>query len=142
MYFLISLAGWNRLDFVVVLVSVLSIGAATSGAKTIGKFRALRSLRPLKVVQRIPGLRIICQSLVLAMPTVAEVSVIILLVYFVFGIFFTNFLYGQLRACSLSFDVTSEQYASQNNLLSYPIPWDQYSATQRSWFAPSNNYTR
>jgi len=79
----------------VVVVSLLST-FTDRGAK-IGVFRALRALRPLKIIQRIPGLRVIVHSLVLAMPSVAEVGVIVLMVFFVFGIFFTNYFYGQLR---------------------------------------------
>lgn len=87
------------MDFVVVVVSLLS--TFSENGKSIGIFRALRSLRPLKIIQRIPGLRVIVQSLILALPSVAEVSVIVLMVYFIFGIFYTNYFYGQLRSCYL-----------------------------------------
>ena len=130
------------MDFVVVVVSIISVVTVNiKSSKNVGVFRVLRSLRPLKVIQRIPGLRVIVQSLIIAMPSVAEVGVIVFLIFFIFGIFFTNFLNGQLRACSLPFDLTSQQYAPQNDLLSHPIPWEQYSNEQQSWFGPNNNYT-
>eukprot|EP01036_Dinobryon_divergens_P025037 gene25037-33549_t len=131
--------GWDNLDFFVVVVSLLS--TFSSDGKSIGVLRALRSLRPLKIIQRIPGLRVIVQSLILALPSVAEVSVIVFMVYFIFAIFYTNYFYGQLRACTLPFDITSQKFAPQNDLLVHPIPWDQYSNEQRSWFAPNNTYT-
>lgn len=167
MLFLLSLLyngvlGWDNLDFFVVVVSLLS--TFSSDGKSIGVLRALRSLRPLKIIQRIPGLRVIVQSLILALPSVAEVSVIVFMVYFIFAIFYTNYFYGQLRscyspvnilcvsntnstyhyncrACTLPFDITSQKFAPQNDLLVHPIPWDQYSNEQRSWFAPNNTYT-
>ena len=80
-------------------------------------------------------------SLIVAIPSVAQVGVIVLLIYFIFGVFFLSFLSGQLRACTLPFKLTSQQYAPQNELLQWPIAWADYSDVQRSWFAPGNNYT-
>ena len=80
-------------------------------------------------------------SLIVAIPSVAQVGVIVLLIYFIFGVFFLSFLNGQLRACTLPFELTSQQNAPQNDLLQWPIAWADYSDVQRSWFAPGNNYT-
>jgi hypothetical protein len=91
-----ALPGWDVLDFIVVVVSLLS--TFSTRGMNIGMFRALRALRPLKIIQRIPGLRVIVHSLALALPSVAEVGVIVLMVFFIFGIFFTNYFYGQLRS--------------------------------------------
>jgi voltage-gated sodium channel type II alpha len=53
--------GWNRLDFVIVLVSVLGIVLDLLGVADIPVFksmRALRALRPLRALSRFEGIRV------------------------------------------------------------------------------------
>jgi len=53
--------GWNRLDFVIVLVSVLGTVLDLLGVADIPLFksiRALRALRPLRALSRFEGIRV------------------------------------------------------------------------------------
>ncbi len=53
--------GWNRLDFVIVLVSVLGTVLDLLGIADIPVFksiRALRALRPLRALSRFEGIRV------------------------------------------------------------------------------------
>lgn len=53
--------GWNLLDFVIVLVSVLGTVLDTLGVAEIPLFksmRTLRALRPLKALSRFEGIRV------------------------------------------------------------------------------------
>eukprot|EP01038_Epipyxis_sp_PR26KG_P013434 gene13434-18012_t len=90
---------WNLLDFLVVIVSILSVvGQTDANFKRVNFIRALRALRPLRLVNRFPGLRTIVTALAKAVPSVSQIGVVFFLVYFMFAIFFTNFLKGQLRS--------------------------------------------
>ena len=53
--------GWNRLDFVIVVVSVLGTTLDLLGVAEIPVFksmRTLRALRPLKALSRFEGIRV------------------------------------------------------------------------------------
>ena len=130
------------MDFFVVVVSILSVAFdGQSQSKSIGVLRVLRSLRPLKIIQMIPGLRIIVLSLIVAIPSVAEVGLMVMIVYFIFSVFFTSFLSGQLRSCELNFDLTTQQYTPQSDLITNPPNlWSDFTPTQKSWFGPNSAF--
>jgi hypothetical protein len=50
--------GWNVIDFIVVIISLVSIGIQGDRLKIIKIFRLFRVLRPLRVISRNKGLRI------------------------------------------------------------------------------------
>ena len=53
--------GWNRLDFIIVIVSVLGTVLDLLGVADIPAFklmRTLRALRPLKALSRFEGIRV------------------------------------------------------------------------------------
>ena len=79
--------GWNIFDFVIVLVS---LGAATSGAAAI---RAFRVLRVLRVVTVIPRMRVVVAALLDAIPGIASVGVVLIIILYVFAVIAAS-LYG------------------------------------------------
>lgn len=80
-------SGWNLFDFVIVLSSLI---AATSGLAAI---RAFRVLRVLRVVTVIPRMRLVVSALLDAIPGIASVGVVIVLIVYVFAVIAAN-LYG------------------------------------------------
>ena len=80
-------AGWNVFDFLIVLVSLF---AATSGVAAI---RAFRVLRVLRVVTIIPRMRVVVSALLDAIPGIASVGVVVILIVYVFAVIGAN-LYG------------------------------------------------
>jgi hypothetical protein len=69
---------WNVLDFVIVIISVLSLSleSAASQLKALRSLRALRALRPLRVVSRYPGLKLVVNAVLTAIPKVKSVVLI------------------------------------------------------------------
>ena len=70
---------WNALDAFVVGLAFAELGAATAGYSLDGlaalkAVRALRALRPLRAVKRMPGLKIVVETLLQCVPDVASVS--------------------------------------------------------------------
>lgn len=80
-------SGWNIFDFLVVFISLF---AASSG---FGAFRAFRVLRVLRVVTVIPRMRVVVSALLDAIPGIASVGLVIVLIVYVFGVIAAT-LYG------------------------------------------------
>ena len=79
--------GWNIFDFLIVVVS---FAAATSGLAAV---RAFRVLRVLRVVTVIPRMRVVVSALLDAIPGIASVGIVIILIVYVFAVIAAN-LYG------------------------------------------------
>ena len=90
--------GWNVLDAVVVAISVMSM--VLVGFKFVKVFRALRTLRPLRVVNRNVGLKIVVRCLLRTLPQISNVAVVVGLIFFVFGILGVQLFGGRLHYCS------------------------------------------
>ena len=80
-------SGWNSFDFAIVAVSLF---AANSGLAAV---RALRVLRVLRLVTAIPRMRVVVAALLDAIPGIASVGVVVVLIVYVFAVIGAN-LYG------------------------------------------------
>jgi hypothetical protein len=80
---------WNRLDFIIVLFSIITWiltnfnNIDLSFAKG---FRALRALRPLRMVSKHEGIKTVVNAILFALPSLLNVMVIILMVLLIFAI--------------------------------------------------------
>lgn len=83
--------GWNIFDFLIVAISLI---AATSGLAAI---RAFRVLRVLRVVTVIPRMRVVVSALLDAIPGIASVGLVVMLIVYVFAVIAAN-LYGPEHA--------------------------------------------
>mmetsp|Transcript_43521 Transcript_43521/g.105631 ORF Transcript_43521/g.105631 Transcript_43521/m.105631 type:complete len:2203 (+) Transcript_43521:102-6710(+) len=93
--------GWNQLDFCVVAVSLVSLFASSSSALTAVKtLRSLRALRPLRVIAHNPGMRLVVNSLLMALPGVIHVLLIQLLFLLIFGILGVQLFMGRFADCT------------------------------------------
>jgi hypothetical protein len=61
-------SGWNILDFVIVLIAILSLTLSGSNLSALRSLRTLRALRPLRVISRIEGMKVVVSSLLRAIP--------------------------------------------------------------------------
>lgn len=78
------------------------LGIALNSNKSLGALRAartLRALRPLRMVHKLPGIKTIIDSLLLAIPAIGNVVVITFLIYFLFGILGLNLFMGKMWYC-------------------------------------------
>lgn len=84
--------GWNIVDFVVVLTSVLelvmqALNNAGDGSGYSFKFlRALRVIRPLRSVKRVPSMRRLVIIMLRSLPELGNTLVFMLFFFTVFGI--------------------------------------------------------
>lgn len=91
--------GWNIIDFLVVVISVVSITVTGNKYKFVKIFRLLRILRPLRVVSKNKGLRIGIQALIVAIPRLFNVTIISLLFFIICGIIGVNYFKGTFYTC-------------------------------------------
>ena len=79
---------WNVFDFVVVAISLIP----ASGPFAV--LRALRVLRVLRVLTLVPTMRRVVGALLSAVPGLASIAMVLLLIYYVFAVIATK-LFGQ-----------------------------------------------
>eukprot|EP01052_Picozoa_sp_SAG31_P011849 SAG31_NODE_681_length_12844_cov_31.703021_6_plen_681_part_00 len=96
--------GWNILDAVIVVMSIVSLSLSGSGFNWVRTFRVFRALRPLRVIQRLPELRIVVSSLFQSLPTLANVLLVLGIFWIIFGILFVQLYKGRLWFCSVNGD--------------------------------------
>jgi len=97
-------SGWNFVDFVVVITGlvILILGHSGSGTASINikSLRAVRVLRPLKLISGIPSLQVVMTSIVRAMFPLMQVLFLVVFVIIIFAIIGLEFLRGRFsNAC-------------------------------------------
>eukprot|EP01028_Stygiella_incarcerata_P003241 TRINITY_DN16303_c0_g1_i1.p1 TRINITY_DN16303_c0_g1~~TRINITY_DN16303_c0_g1_i1.p1 ORF type:complete len:988 (+),score=249.52 TRINITY_DN16303_c0_g1_i1:350-3313(+) len=92
--------GYNRLDFFVLVVSVLDLllSASTTGAGRA--LRVLRALRPLRVLSRNEGMRMIVDSIIRSMPAIFYVVVLSVFIFLIFSIIGVGLFSGKFYFCN------------------------------------------
>jgi len=80
---------WNILDFIIVFFSIITWileATATGDVSFLRGFRALRALRPLRVVSKNEGIKTVVNALLESIPALINVLLIVMLFLLVFGI--------------------------------------------------------
>ena len=94
---------WNILDFIIVFFSFVTwfLEAYASGdVSFLRGFRALRALRPLRVVSKNEGIKTVVNALLESIPALINVLLIVMLFLLVFGILGIQLFKGQLGVCN------------------------------------------
>ena len=73
--------GWNVFDFIVVAASL-----AFLNSQFVSVLRILRVLRVLRTISSIPSLRRIITSLFMAVPTIGSISLLMVIVFYIYGV--------------------------------------------------------
>ena len=89
---------WNYLDIVVLVVSYLNMFGDPEGPLKI--LRLLRAFRPLRMVNRIDGMKLVIMSLVEAGPALGNVCVLLFSVFLIFGILGLSLFMGKFHFCT------------------------------------------
>uniref|UniRef100_A0A2C9MAT1 EF-hand domain-containing protein n=2 Tax=Biomphalaria glabrata TaxID=6526 RepID=A0A2C9MAT1_BIOGL len=103
---------WNIMDFVVVVTGFITIFAAagSSGAFDLRTLRAVRVLRPLKLVSGIPSLQVVLKSIIRAMAPLLQVCLLVLFAIVIFAIIGLDFYVGIFHnACFIKGAVTRRE---------------------------------
>ncbi|XP_043095535.1 calcium channel, voltage-dependent, N type, alpha 1B subunit, a isoform X6 [Puntigrus tetrazona] len=99
--------GWNVMDFVVVLTGILTIVGPDFDLRTL---RAVRVLRPLKLVSGIPSLQVVLKSIMKAMVPLLQIGLLLFFAILMFAIIGLDFYMGKFHMTCFRND-TDEQVA-------------------------------
>ncbi|XP_067088821.1 voltage-dependent P/Q-type calcium channel subunit alpha-1A [Osmerus mordax] len=86
--------GWNVMDFVVVLTGILSTIGSDFDLRTL---RAVRVLRPLKLVSGIPSLQVVLKSIMKAMIPLLQIGLLLFFAILMFAIIGLEFYMGKFH---------------------------------------------
>ncbi|XP_072568089.1 voltage-dependent P/Q-type calcium channel subunit alpha-1A isoform X10 [Paramormyrops kingsleyae] len=86
--------GWNVMDFVVVLTGILSWVGSDFDLRTL---RAVRVLRPLKLVSGIPSLQVVLKSIMKAMIPLLQIGLLLFFAILMFAIIGLEFYMGKFH---------------------------------------------
>uniref|UniRef100_A0A6Q2XVE7 EF-hand domain-containing protein n=1 Tax=Esox lucius TaxID=8010 RepID=A0A6Q2XVE7_ESOLU len=90
--------GWNVMDFIVVLSGILATaGAHMNIPVDLRTLRAVRVLRPLKLVSGIPSLQIVLKSIMKAMVPLLQIGLLLFFAILMFAIIGLEFYSGKLH---------------------------------------------
>lgn len=89
--------GWNKLDFIIVFLSLFDIffeyvtGADSNkflrtGPQIIRIFRIVRVVRILKLIKKLHSLKKIIESLIISLPNILNVAILLVLFYYIYAI--------------------------------------------------------
>ena len=90
---------WTILDFIIVAISWIGIGANASGATSLRSLRTLRALRPLRAISRWESMKVVVNALIHCIPAIGNVIMVCLLFWLVFGIMGVQFFAGKFYFC-------------------------------------------
>uniref|UniRef100_A0A4W3GTD4 Voltage-dependent R-type calcium channel subunit alpha n=1 Tax=Callorhinchus milii TaxID=7868 RepID=A0A4W3GTD4_CALMI len=97
--------GWNAMDFIVVLSGILATAETHFDLRTL---RAVRVLRPLKLVSGIPSLQIVLKSIIKAMVPLLQIGLLLFFAILMFAIIGLEFYNGILHRTCYSNDSGQE----------------------------------
>ena len=91
---------WNCMDGFIVVIGI--VGKALSGANLewVRALRTMRVLRPLRVISRVPELKVVVNALMNSLPGLGNVLMVSLLFWIIFGILGMQLFMGAFSRCS------------------------------------------
>ncbi|XP_032387144.1 voltage-dependent R-type calcium channel subunit alpha-1E isoform X2 [Etheostoma spectabile] len=110
--------GWNVMDFIVVLSGILATaGAHMNIPVDLRTLRAVRVLRPLKLVSGIPSLQIVLKSIMKAMIPLLQIGLLLFFAILMFAIIGLEFYSGKLhQTCLPSVDILDNETVDSTEL--------------------------
>ena len=97
---------WNKLDFIILLLSLVDLTTTSINFQIVKVFRVLRILRPLKLIRYNPSMRIILVALVKSLYASINIIAIISVIWIVFAVLGVSLFNGKLYSCQNSAFVT------------------------------------
>ncbi|RLN91051.1 hypothetical protein BBJ28_00004364 [Nothophytophthora sp. Chile5] len=130
---------WNIMDFATTAVAGFFMGQGSSKFKFVKTLRTFRALRPLRMINRNPGLKLVVSSLIASIPQILNVIMVCLLVFIIFSILAVNNLKGKFYSCQG--DVFDSLLEAQQELIVTPRIWSNLTLTEQTWFSSSSAET-
>ena len=124
---------WNYLDITVLLVGYIGLLAAPDGPLKL--LRLCRAFRPLRMVNRVKGMRLILVALGESIGPLANVCILLLATYLIFAILGVGMFKGKFYACDQCFGDYCDSFLPQNECFGQ-VDGGGY-LTPRTWNNPA-----
>ncbi|XP_047738439.1 voltage-dependent calcium channel type A subunit alpha-1 [Hyalella azteca] len=95
---------WNIMDFVVVVTGFVTLSMQEDLGVDLRTLRAIRVLRPLKLVSGIPSLQVVLKSIIKAMAPLLQIGLLVLFAIVIFAIIGLDFYCGALHKTCYSLE--------------------------------------
>jgi hypothetical protein len=130
--------GWNVLDTIAVLASVLALAfAGNSEAKIVKVLRIVRVLRPLRTIQRFAGLQQVVNSMVKAIGNIWGLALVAVGFMFFFSVMGVSLFKGQFSYCD---DPTTHYQTECNVNFSVTNEYNWTDTQDRKWETHFQNF--
>ncbi|KAI5610402.1 voltage-dependent R-type calcium channel subunit alpha-1E isoform X6, partial [Silurus asotus] len=138
--------GWNVMDFIVVLSGILATAEAHMNIPVdLRTLRAVRVLRPLKLVSGIPSLQIVLKSIMKAMVPLLQIGLLLFFAILMFAIIGLEFYSGRLHKTCIPDPDIKENEIFPNWEVEFPCGERscplKYSCNG-SWIGPNDGITQ
>ncbi|KAJ7992826.1 hypothetical protein DPEC_G00266050 [Dallia pectoralis] len=138
--------GWNVMDFIVVLSGILATaGAHMNIPVDLRTLRAVRVLRPLKLVSGIPSLQIVLKSIMKAMVPLLQIGLLLFFAILMFAIIGLEFYSGKLHNTCLPMPHILENETVDKSESEFPCGMrkcpEKY-ACRDTWIGPNDGITQ
>ncbi|KAG8186479.1 hypothetical protein JTE90_009235 [Oedothorax gibbosus] len=145
---------WNIMDFIVVATGLITFVLPDDVELDLRTLRAIRVLRPLKLVSGIPSLQVVLKSIIKAMAPLLQIGLLVLFAIVIFAIIGLEFYSGELhKTCFLLPDKREIQKEGESETPCYEGLYAPYGARTckenesvcmegvPSWAGPNNGIT-
>ncbi|XP_051232685.1 voltage-dependent R-type calcium channel subunit alpha-1E isoform X3 [Dicentrarchus labrax] len=138
--------GWNVMDFIVVLSGILAAaGTHLNISVDLRTLRAVRVLRPLKLVSGIPSLQIVLKSIMKAMVPLLQIGLLLFFAILMFAIIGLEFYSGRLhRTCEPQSGILENETVDSSEL-EFPCGERRCPAKYNcidNWIGPNDGITQ
>ncbi|XP_043985097.1 voltage-dependent R-type calcium channel subunit alpha-1E isoform X4 [Gambusia affinis] len=138
--------GWNVMDFIVVLSGILAAaGAHMNISVDLRTLRAVRVLRPLKLVSGIPSLQIVLKSIMKAMVPLLQIGLLLFFAILMFAIIGLEFYSGKLhKTCTPQLGILENETVDSSEYI-FPCGVRQCPAKyacSETWIGPNDGITQ
>ncbi|XP_048107602.1 voltage-dependent R-type calcium channel subunit alpha-1E isoform X10 [Alosa alosa] len=139
--------GWNVMDFIVVLSGILATaGAHMNIPVDLRTLRAVRVLRPLKLVSGIPSLQIVLKSIMKAMVPLLQIGLLLFFAILMFAIIGLEFYSGKLHSTCMALPSILDNETLDISDVEYPCGFRQcpsgYNCSEFAWIGPNDGITQ
>ncbi|KAM6921515.1 LOW QUALITY PROTEIN: voltage-dependent R-type calcium channel subunit alpha-1E [Xenentodon cancila] len=138
--------GWNVMDFIVVLSGILAAaGAHMNISVDLRTLRAVRVLRPLKLVSGIPSLQIVLKSIMKAMVPLLQIGLLLFFAILMFAIIGLEFYSGKLHKTCTPEPGILENETADSSEYEFPCGVRQCPAKYNcieTWIGPNDGITQ
>merc|ERR550514_1082880 len=112
---------WNRLDALVVTVSLMDMVPGSGRLSAMKTLRVLRALRPLRMISRAQNMKVVVNTLFKSVPELMNLVIVAILFFLIFGLLACNFFKGKFFTCQVLDPDAGELVDADDYITSIPL---------------------